>query len=437
MRNKRALVLFTALLLLAIASAPALAVTSITGDSAGSGPDTCNVDTSEACVGSDLFLPNTTEASAQNGGCTCAVLFYSPTCEHCHKVDNFLTRMKEEKYPNLLVKKYDASQKLNAELKEAVDVEYGVPQMHRGYVPAFYMGEYYVIGEDLERIEGILEEYDNCGLKCPTDRILNTTDVSDIAQQSIIERFETFGPLAIVFAGLVDSINPCAIAGIIFFISYLTILGKKGKEILVIGALYSLGIFTAYLGLGWGIFQFMQHIQAASEISKAIYPLTGLLTGALAFYTIKDYFKAKEGKTEDMTLQLPPQLKSIIHKVIRVMVNMKAIIIVAFFTGFVVSIFEFLCTGQVYLPTIIYIMGVEGLRDQATYYMILYNLLFITPLVVIFIAAYFGTTSRELQALLVKHAAKVKLLTAIFFVLLTAYMLVLSANLYGLFTVIF
>ncbi|HQL39551.1 MAG TPA: hypothetical protein PKV95_08745, partial [Anaerolineaceae bacterium] len=46
---------------------------------------------------------------------------------------------------------------------------------------------------------------------------------------------------------------------------------------------------------------------------------------------------------------------------------------------------------------------------QAVIYLVLYNLLFIVPLVVVFILAFFGTTSRDLTAFLQKHAAAVKI----------------------------
>jgi cytochrome c biogenesis protein CcdA len=55
------------------------------------------------------------------------------------------------------------------------------------------------------------------------------------------------GWLAVVLAGLVDGLNPCAFATIIFFVSYLSLSGKKGKEILITGASFTVGVFIAYL----------------------------------------------------------------------------------------------------------------------------------------------------------------------------------------------
>jgi cytochrome c biogenesis protein CcdA len=58
---------------------------------------------------------------------------------------------------------------------------------------------------------------------------------------------------------------------------------------------------------------------------------------------------------------------------------------VTFITGVVISIIELACTGQVYLPTILFVLGVPELRLQAGVYLVLYNLMFVLPLVVVFL----------------------------------------------------
>jgi len=53
------------------------------------------------------------------------------------------------------------------------------------------------------------------------------------AEDAIVERFKSFGVFAILLAGLVEGLNPCALATLVFFISYLTMIGQKRKEILM------------------------------------------------------------------------------------------------------------------------------------------------------------------------------------------------------------
>ena len=87
----------------------------------------------------------------------------------------------------------------------------------------------------------------------------------------------------------------------------------------------------------------------------------------------------------------------------------QAFVAVTFVTGVVVSFLELACTGQVYLPTIIFVVSQPEMRVRALLFLVLYNLLFILPLVVVFILVYYGTGSKQLTRFLQQRAAMVKL----------------------------
>jgi hypothetical protein len=67
--------------------------------------------------------------------------------------------------------------------------------------------------------------------------------------------------------------------------------------------------------------------------------------------------------------------------------------------------------------------SVPSLRGKALGYLLLYNLMFIIPLIVVFILAYYGTTSKQLSDFLQKHAAPVKLGMSIVFILLAGWLI--------------
>jgi hypothetical protein len=48
----------------------------------------------------------------------------------------------------------------------------------------------------------------------------------------------------------------------------------------------------------------------------------------------------------------------------------------------IVSVLELACTGQVYLPTISFVVGIPEMRASAIAYLVMYNLVFILPLLV-------------------------------------------------------
>jgi hypothetical protein len=63
------------------------------------------------------------------------------------------------------------------------------------------------------------------------------------------------------------------------------------------------------------------------------------------------------------------------------------------------------------------------MQGQAFLYLVLYNLAFILPLIVVFGLAYFGTTSDQLGLFLYRRTAAIKLVTALLFVVLAGWLI--------------
>jgi thiol-disulfide isomerase/thioredoxin len=353
----------------------------------------------------------------------CISYFYSPTCGSCARVSAYLEEL-ADRYPRLYVHKMNILLPRNAEVKEAMDAQFGVPHDKRAFVPALYVGQAHFIGEEEvragleERISTAPEE----GVPCECE--VFCMGGVEAGRKSIIGRFMSFSASAVIIAGLVDSINPCAIAGLIFFISYLAYTQRKGKEVLFIGILYSSGVFSANLLLGLWFKHMLVYVERFTLISALIYPATGVMALVFAALSYRDYCRARDGDPSEMTLQMPKWAKRATHTIVRTAARTEYLGAFAFFVGFGITFFEFLCTGQVYLPTIVYILGVPELRSQAMFYLVLYNLLFISPLIVVFVAAYLETTSKSMQDLFKKHVAGTKLAATLFFLLIGVVMLV-------------
>jgi hypothetical protein len=116
-----------------------------------------------------------------------------------------------------------------------------------------------------------------------------------------------------------------------------------------------------------------------------------------------------------MKLQLPDFLKKRIHETIRKESKSSRYFVAAIASGFVISLLEFTCTGQVYLPTILFVTNIPSLKTSAVFYLVLYNLMFILPLLIIFGVVYWGVTSEQLGFFLQKRASTIKLVTALLF----------------------
>lgn len=95
--------------------------------------------------------------------------------------------------------------------------------------------------------------------------------------------------------------------------------------------------------------------------------------------------------------------------------HLLGLLLSALITGFIVSLLEAICTGQVYLPTITFILKITPLRLQAWGYLVLYNLMFIAPLAAIFLFALWGATSRDFAKFMQRHIGLIKILMAVLF----------------------
>jgi cytochrome c biogenesis protein CcdA len=220
--------------------------------------------------------------------------------------------------------------------------------------------------------------------------------------------------LPVMAAGLVDGINPCAFTTLIFLLASLALAGRGRREVLAIGAFFSAGVFLAYLGAGFGLFAALRAAQAVAVVSLALRWVLVALLLVFAALSLYDYSRIRAGRPSDMLLQLPNSLKLRIHESIRKRRRATALALSSFVLGVLVSIFEFACTGQVYLPTLAYLARARGGAD-ALLLLLLYNLCFIAPLLVVFGASYFGVSSKRIASLFERRMGAVKLLLAAVF----------------------
>jgi len=132
-------------------------------------------------------------------------------------------------------------------------------------------------------------------------------------------------------------------------------------------------------------------------------------------FSLYDYYKVRKDKVKELKLQLPKAVKNRIYKVIRERTGIGNILIAAFTVGFLISVLELACTGQMYLPTITFVAGASGLRSRAILLLVIYNIMFVLPLVIVFLLSFYGTTSQKLSGIMMKHLGKTKALTSVLF----------------------
>lgn len=189
-------------------------------------------------------------------------------------------------------------------------------------------------------------------------------------------------PLVII-ASLVDSINPCAFSVLILTIAFLMNLGKERKDILSIGGVYILGIFLVYVFIGLGILQALQLFGVPNFMAK-VGALILIVLGTINI--INEFFPS---------FPIKIKIPQFAHKRIAVLME-KASLPTSLFLGIMVGLYEFPCTGGPYLM----ILGL--LHDKETFwsglgYLILYNAIFVLPLVIILLISGSKTVLGKVQ----------------------------------------
>lgn len=365
---------------------------------------------------------------ASNGEPIYLAYFENPGCQECARTTYDLDVVKAQ-YPELVVESFSIDEPDNAALNEWLCARYGVPEEKRLSTPMIFVGDDVLIGTEatLQPLLAAVGKYAATG----AERIWEDYD-SEAGREGILDRFKSFGLLTVLGAGLIDGLNPCAFATLVFFISYMAFTGRRGRDILIVGLAFALGVFLTYLLVGVGMLKLIQSLDFFTSLGRWVYLVTALMCITLAIFTFRDYRRAREGKATEMSLKLPMGLRRRINKVIREGAQMRAFGAMAFITGFVVSLIELACTGQVYLPTIVYVLSQPDLAPQAFLYLVLYCVMFIVPLIVVFVLAYYGTTSEQLGQFVNRHTAAIKLATGLLFVGLALWMTWTLAPLFGI-----
>lgn len=345
--------------------------------------------------------------------------FYQVGCQECSRFNADLNHLRGQ-FPGLKVEAYDVH--AATALAQWFGQRYGVPEEKRLTAPAVFVGEGYLVGEEVNaaNLSPILERYQQTG----AERLwAGWEDQRTSLEDDLVQRFRQFGAVTVAIAGLVDGLNPCAFATIIFLISYLTLYGGSRKDVLLSGIAFTAGVFITYLLAGLGALTFIRSLAIMETLGRIIYIVTGLLCLGLGVLSLYDYIQFRRGRPETMVLRLPRLLQRQVHSTIRERQRGLATVPGAMITGSLVSLLELTCTGQVYLPTIMFVLSVPELQTQALSYLVMYNVMFIVPLVAIFLLAYFGTTSQQLGRFLQTRGGIIKLVTAIIFFALGAWLL--------------
>jgi cytochrome c biogenesis protein CcdA len=350
----------------------------------------------------------------------CIVYFYSDTCPHCQNIKPFLNEMELKYGDKVSITRYEVSQPENVALYN----KFCTAKNYSGKsIPLLGINDKFFVGEDnikynleSEIIKGIDSETKICPIEgMGVCHEINETSVNGntdadplIPQVGKILSFKTILPV-VMFAGLADGINPCAFAVLLFIMAFLQQISGNKKRLLKITISYIAAFLI--MNILVGVLYFYTSMQLGyPAIIRTIAIILAIIAGLI---NIKDFFFYGKG----FSLEIPKKAGKHIERL-----AMKATIPAAILLGSLVAILEAPCSIPIYL-TVIEVLKSQGqMLFQVMPYILLYNLMFILPLVILAIIIYVGAEAKALEKWRESNRRYMKLALGIILIMLAILM---------------
>jgi len=340
--------------------------------------------------------------------------FYETGCPHCSRVENFLESIAPE-YPTLEITHHEIhdpeAQELLDKLLAAYDVELGsVPMIFVGDV-AVVGGSYYGLDPEPFAVSGRAEEF---ALERAIRKAIDDASASPLSRIEGVSGGGLAKKLtfpAVVLAAAADSVNPCTFAVLVLLLGTLIVAGRRGK-VLPIGLTFVAAIYISYFLMGIGIFAAIQSAGVQRPFIIAVSSLAILL----GLWNMKDYFAY--GKW--FSVEVPQRWRPTVKRITASVVSIPG----AFLVGVLDSLFLLPCSSGPYIA-ILALLSKTTSRTQGMLYLLLYNFIFILPLLGIMLAVHFGfTTTARAERWRSARLGKLHLITGAMMFLLGVSMMV-------------
>jgi cytochrome c biogenesis protein CcdA len=206
-------------------------------------------------------------------------------------------------------------------------------------------------------------------------------------------------------AAISDSINPCAFAVMLLLLTTILTRHKSRKKTLLAWGLFALAVFLTYFAMGVGLFSAL----ATSNNTFILKLIVGILWLLVWLANLKDYFRYGKWFVMEVPLSRRPKMMALIENVSSPWWT--------FFVGALVSLFLLPCSSGPYF-TILWFMSsqTKDLNLRWYIYLIIYNLIFVLPMMAIAVMVAFWYASVDKIAK-IKHE-KTKLIHLVVWLLM-------------------
>lgn len=225
---------------------------------------------------------------------------------------------------------------------------------------------------------------------------------------------------AIILAGFVDGFNPCSFSAMIALAGILAIGGRRRRARILGGLSFCLASFLTYVAMGLGLMRALRALEGMRTLHDVVMCILALVLFVFSFLSFRDAVRFRRVPVFSVvTLRLPEGVRTLIRRVAAASWRGPAVVATGLGCGFLVTLLDALCTGQVYVPALALISREPGAwRSFAL--LVAYNLAFVAPLVAVFVLASRTTDAFQMAKWSSRSVVPAKVALGIVFAVLGA-----------------
>ncbi len=345
------------------------------------------------------------------------VYFYTSSCDDCKSTQGFFEALPQTYWvkdgektilSELRIDKKNITQRENLTQLQGLFEYYKVPQSERE-VPILFYTKGYISG--YSNIKNNFERVVKGG------KALNF-DISRLSLKDGVSGLTAGSLPGIFLTGLINGLNPCSISMLFLLLSLVI---SKQENILKVGFTYIFGKIVAYFSFGVATYSIISLVDSAlfKKLQFFAGMLLVLLSLVLALLNFRDAYYAKKERYKDVKMQLPGILRKYNHMIIHYFLERTSTgvnLVLVFILGLIISLGEFLCTGQIYVATIIYLFqNTQNLTGITVASFVLYVSAIAIPLLVLVLLANRVKKLLLISEFIRKYLPLIKVLSGITF----------------------
>lgn len=322
-----------------------------------------------------------------------ALFFYGDGCVHCENIKPYIADL-ASRHPGLKIRYLEVyNNETNQKLFSSMTGAYGITTAG---IPTLFIGNSALVGEIQIRNEAEtrLDSLEQAKYQSVPSRSVS----SDNGSENCPAIGGDLTVLVVIICALIDSINPCGLAVLVFLLITMTAAGSR-RQTLLLGGAYIFATFVFHLLVGIGLFS----IFALSGLSKLFSIAGGLIAILFGAINIADLLRNKD----TFFLSISESRKGLFGDCARM-----ATLPAAFLLGILAGILGFTCTGGIYI-SILGLMGQDMTVNAGLQWLVLYNLVYIIPLILVTLIVAYGVPPEKADQMRTRYKRHLRIIISV------------------------